>query len=166
MGAQKEKPRVYQIKRGADTPPAFYKDEGRPTMYIVDGPVPKEGELVTTIEVGGQSQLIKIGEDREPEGYVNIDPTRLCGEHIFDLALTPIVIVSPTEPPRVDGWLMSPRTTLDIRPREQQPPYAHVGVLPLSALAKVRELVQKAHDNGLGLDGVLLEIADVVGGVK
>lgn len=75
-----------------------------------------------------RSYVIKGQEGDEMMGLVTIAPDKI-GD-VLDFALTPVVIVSPDQPPRIEGFLASPRTQLDIRPRESEPPHHHIGKPP------------------------------------
>jgi hypothetical protein len=46
---------------------------------------------------------------------------------VLDIALTPIVQIAKDEEPKTEAFLISSRTTLDIRPREEEWPYRHLG---------------------------------------
>lgn len=62
---------------------------------------------------------------------------------MFDLALTPIVIVNPDKDPRIESFLLSPRTTLDVRPREHLPPHRH---LPTRAEKQIERCIKKLRE--------------------
>ena len=50
----------------------------------------------------------------------------------LDFALTPIVEIERDVEPRISGFLASPRTTLDTRPREKEFPHRHLGHQPVA----------------------------------
>lgn len=70
-------------------------------------------------------------QEKEVIGTVSIDEANI---DTFDFALTPIVTVTPDKDregwkePEVQGFLASPRTQLDPRPRSTEPPYDHIEV--------------------------------------
>jgi hypothetical protein len=63
----------------------------------------------------------------EQVGYLHLDDD--FEGAVLDLALTPVVQVDG-ETPEIEHFLISQRTMLDTRPREEMPPFAHVGPEP------------------------------------
>jgi hypothetical protein len=91
-------------------------------------------------------------------GFVTLDDEEAIEAAVFDLALTPCLVVGGNGPASIDYWLLSQRTTLDTRPRNQAPPWNHIGVRPPNDLdggeyQTILELVEtKQHQCRAGGD--------------
>lgn len=57
-------------------------------------------------------------------GHVELE---VSDAELFDIALTPVIYAGGDKPPRLGSWQVHARTDTDIRPREPEPPYRHIG---------------------------------------
>jgi hypothetical protein len=102
-----------------------------------------------------------------PIGVVKIEDA--LASNVFDLALTPIVVIGPGEPGKISSWLAHPRTDVDIRPRSEAMPHRHIGVrppiLPPEIWGIVREVLKRAlaahEENGTGPFGIDKAIEEI-----
>lgn len=101
-------------------------------------------------------------------GWVFIDRT-LDSAAVFDVALTPCVIIAPGEPPRITEWVVSRRTMLDVRPRMDDWPFRHIGIRPPDLSSEdwraIRDMVAEAaktrrenHQQSDWLEGMVKKI--------
>lgn len=97
--------------------------------------------------------------DGKPVGTIVLDEP-LTTEQLWDFAITPMVATGFDTEEGVDtvalkGWLASSRTTLDVRHREQEPPYDYFGPSPNEEMlfARLAEYVEKQGGSiGCGYD--------------
>lgn len=62
-------------------------------------------------------------------GYVILVPEEIPADVVPDLALTPVVIAKPADGKQgfeVREWKLSPRTSIDTRPRANKAPFQHI----------------------------------------
>jgi hypothetical protein len=94
--------------------------------------------------------VVQKDDRREAIGIVDLTLPTKKPSVLLDLAITPVLRVGPGEPLKLDEFLMSPRTQLDIRPREEAAPFNHIGcfipdIWPAEVEALL-ELVKGAED--------------------
>jgi hypothetical protein len=80
-----------------------------------------------------ESQQVRFGDqiDGELVGRVMVEiPQEMIDA--FDVVLAPVITIDLDDKntPRVTGWQLVPRTSIDIRPRDPNPPHKHIGEGP------------------------------------